>query len=242
MTTRLAHLAVGSCAVLLLAACASPSAPDPTSAASSPDTSSMNGSGSAEDHTMPDGSMMSDAEMREMAATESPDDSHEHDSGTEAESAPAPGAVTRRGDGPSVAAAMICSLEIAESVQRTFALPRVPTATDGWEGQTYTCTYQLPSSTVALSVQDLDRGQGGRSWFDALGRRLEGARPLEGLQNLGFPAVETPGSVGSVAFLKDHKTLWVDAGDVATQDLPPGFNRTGSAYSVASQVIACWKE
>ena len=92
-------------------------------------------------------------------------------------------------------------------------------------------------------MKDLDLGRAaGRDWFRRLGHRLEGARRIEGLPNLGFPAVETPGAVGSVAFLKDHRTLWVDAGDVAAADLPPGFTRTGTAYSVASHVIACWKE
>ena len=95
---------------------------------------------------------------------------------------------------------------------------------------------------MRLSVKDLDDEATGRAWFDSLSERLEGARPVPGLQNLGFPAVRTPGPVGSVAFLKDHKTLWVDAGDVDPQGLRAGFSRSATAYNVASHVISCWTE
>ncbi len=227
MLRSIRRLTVGAAASLLLAACAGQAAPD-TASDSSP---------SSGRHTMADGSTMSDATMREMSS----DDGESGASGAD-ESAPAPGDVTHRQDGPSSAAAMICSLEIAKAVQSAFALPSVPSATDGWVEQTYTCTYELPDSTVRLSVKDLDGAPAGRAWFDALAGRLERARPVTGLPNLGFPAVETPGSVGSVAFLKDHKTLWVDAGNVAPRDLRPGFSRTATAYNVAAHVIACWME
>jgi hypothetical protein len=45
-----------------------------------------------------------------------------------------------------------------------------------------------------------------------------------------------------VVFLKDHKTLWVDATRVAASDLPEGTNRQDAAYGVAAAVIACWTE
>lgn len=232
-TTRAGRMAAGAGTLLLLAACAAPSVPDSSSA-----RSSTNGR-----HTMADGATMSDQEMQDMDHSEADAPRGADEEATVGdETAPAPGAVTHREHGPSAAAAMICSLEIAQAIQGAFALPNVPTATDGWHDRAYTCTYQLPAGHLALSVQDLDREPAGRDWFDALSQRLDRARPITGLQSLGFPAVETPGSVGSVAFLKDHKTLWVDAGDVAATDLPPGFNRTAGAYSIAAHVIACWEE
>lgn len=233
-TTRTGRLAAGAGTLLLLAACAAPQAQESTSGRSSSDGR----------HTMADGTTMSDDEMQDMDHSEADpaQGAAQHASHADDETAPAPGAVTHRENGPSAAAVMICSLEIAQAIQGAFALPQVPTATDGWDEQAYTCTYQLPSGHLALTVKDLDREPAGRDWFDALSRRLDRARPIKGLQSLGFPAVETPGSVGSVAFLKDHKTLLVDAADVAATDLPPGFSRTAGAYSVAAHVIACWKE
>jgi hypothetical protein len=192
-------------------------------------------SGSDPTHTMSDGTTMTDAEMR------SSEKADEHGHG-EAESASAPGSVTRRHDGPSEAAGMICSREIAQAVQRTFGLSGLPQATDRWADQTYTCDYQLSASTLRLSVKDVDGTTAGRDFFDDLAHRLPGAVAIKGLQNLGFPALETPSSVGSVVFLKDHKTLWVDARRVASRDLAPGFSRTGAAYGVAAAVIACWTE
>lgn len=186
---------------------------------------------------MSDGTTMTDAEM---TAKNESGGGHRHTD--DAESTSAPGSVTHREDGPSKPAGMICSSEIAQAVQRTFGLPSLPTAKDQWADQTYTCDYRLPSSTLRLSVKDLDETVAGRKYFDGLARRLSGAQSIKGLQNLGFPALETPAATGGVVFLKDHKTLWVDASRVARQDLAPGFTRTGAAYGVAAAVIACWTE
>lgn len=194
-------------------------------------------------HTMPDGTVMDDADMAAMTSDSATSVKPPHPgSDDEPEAQPAPGRVTHRDAGPSDAAAMICSLEIAEAVRSAFALPEVPQARDAWVDRTYRCTYRLPHSSLTLRVKDLDRAAPGRAWFDRLSGRLDGATPIKGLQALGFPAVETPGPVGSVAFLKDHKTLWVDASRVSVRDLPAGFSRTGTAYNVASHVIACWME
>lgn len=188
--------------------------------------------GTSGSHKMADGSTMSAAEMAKT-------DSHGHD---DAESASAPGSVTHReGAGaPSAAAAMICSKEIADSVRSTFELRTAPSAVDGWSAQRYTCTYRLPGGRLRLSVQDLDQPGPGRAWFDALSNRL-GARTIRGVASLGFPAAETPVR-GNVLFLKDDKTLLVDATAVGRSDLPKGLNRTEAAYGVAASVIACWSE
>ena len=233
MTSTTMRALVAACAVqVLLSGCGSLS--------SSADSGSEPGSASTsgKTHMMDDGSTMTDAEMKKMDKS---GDAHEHDDG-DVETTSAPGSVTQRENGPSQPAGMICSLEIAQAVKRTFVLPSTPSATDRWADHIYTCDYQLPTSKLRLSVKDLDEATAGRAFFDALGRKLPGARPIRGLQNLGFPALETRGSTGDVAFLKDHKTLWVDASRVATKDLPPGFSRTGAAYGVAAAVIACWTE
>ena len=228
MTRKTARsLAAVAFAAAVLAGCGTQAAT--SGSASTSKEATPKDSGSEPTHSMADGSSMSDAEMAQMDSADS-------------ETANAPGQVTHRGDGPSAAAGMICSREIAEAVQRTFRLPAPAEATDRWSDQTYTCTYRLPTSTFTLSVKDLDQAAPGRAHFDSVAASLPGAERIRGLENLGFPAVQTPPSTGQVLFLKDDKTLQVDAGEVATRDLPPDYSRTDTAYSIASAVIACWTE
>ncbi len=184
----------------------------------------------ADSHEMTDGSSMSDAEMAQMGS----------DQGDEV--APAPGSVTHRtgANAPSAAAGMICSREVADSVRATFELRTVPTAIDGWADRTYTCTYRLPGGKLRLAVKDLDEAVPGKAWFTGLSGRL-GARPIRGVQSLGLPSAETPVS-GEVLFLKDDKTLLVDASGIGRSTLPKGLSRSEAAYGVAASVVACWSE
>jgi hypothetical protein len=145
-------------------------------------------------------------------------------------------------DGPSTSARMICGDEIASSVKRTFTLTRRPPATRSWSVNdlTFACTYRLPGGDLRMTVQDARDKMTGRSSFDRLRSRLTGATTIRGVQSLGFPAFETPS--GNVAFLKDGKTLRVDASDLPRSALPTGFTRQQAAYGVAAAVIACWTE
>jgi hypothetical protein len=196
------------------------------------DPGTGHGSGHESTHVMPDGSTMSDAEMKGMDHGSA--DGHAHGEGEMDHSMDM--AAT---SGPSAAAAMICSDEIAGAVQNVFGLDEQPVPLDGWADRTYRCTYELPAGDLRMQVKDLTKAGPGRAWFDALQDRL-GARPIRGLENLGFPAFET--TRGDVGFLKDHKTLWVDASRVPAGDLPDGMTRTEAAYGVAAAVVACWKE
>jgi hypothetical protein len=60
------------------------------------------------------------------------------------------------------------------------------------------------------------------------------------MASFGFPAFETPR--GDVGFIKDDKTLWVDATRLSGGDLPTGQTRQDVAYGVAAAVIGCWTE
>jgi len=143
-------------------------------------------------------------------------------------------------DEPSAAASMICGSEIRDAVRRVLQLPRAPTGRPSWSHRTFGCTYPVAHGDLRMSVKDLDVAGLGRAWFDRLRGRLAGASPIAGLAAFGFPAFETP--QGDVVFLKDHKTLWVDATGIAAADLPEGTNRQDAAYGVAAAVIACWTE
>ncbi|MGI9158018.1 MAG: hypothetical protein ACR2FG_15535 [Marmoricola sp.] len=146
------------------------------------------------------------------------------------------------GDRPSDPAKMICGAEIQDAVRRTFALSGNPSSVHSWSksDRVYSCTYRLPHGKLAMSVQDSLDEKSGRAYFDALRKRLPGARVISGMESYGFPAFET--SDGNVVFLKDGKTLRVDATSLPSAALPKGFSREEAAFSVASAVIACWSE
>jgi hypothetical protein len=141
---------------------------------------------------------------------------------------------------PSASARMICSAEIRRAVQRTFALSSPPTAASTWAHRMFGCTYDLPEGSLRLTVDDASDRNVGRGYFTALRSQLTGSATIHGAEALGFPAFETPD--GNVVFLKDGKTLRVDASTVPRQALPTGFSREEAAYAVAAAVIACWQE
>jgi hypothetical protein len=144
------------------------------------------------------------------------------------------------GSGPSQTATMICGDEIRSTVQRTFALTSPPRSSHTWADGLFSCTYELPHGMLRLSVKDSLTMKPGRAYFQQLRRRLEGASTIRGVPSLGFPAFETP--QGDTAFLKDGKTLRVDASSLPTSTLPAGFSRQDASYAIASAVIACWTE
>lgn len=146
------------------------------------------------------------------------------------------------GERPSKPASMICSTEIQRAVKRTFAMSAVPAKNDIWSkaDRLYSCSYRVPGGSLALSVEDQLRPTTGSAYFRGLRGRLPGARPIRGVQSFGFPAFETP--AGQVAFLKDGKTLLVDASGVGASSLPRSYTASEAAYSVAAAVVACWSE
>lgn len=173
-------------------------------------------------HTMPDGTVM--------------------DGKPSAMPSPAAQSTSRvqHGGQPSAAAMMACSDETRSAVQTTFNLAEPPRSMLAWSEPTLQCDYTLPGGQLRLTVADLDSAGPGRAWFDQLRARLHHAKTMRGMQSLGFPAFETAG--GDVVFLKDHKTLWVDASKVTSSQLPAKFTRTDVAYQVAAAVVACWSE
>lgn len=141
---------------------------------------------------------------------------------------------------PSETARLICGDEIRAAVRRNLALAKSPVGLHAWHRRLYSCTYQLAGGDLRLSVKDLDSAAPGRAYYDHLRGRLRGATAIRGLANFGFPAFETP--QGDVVFIKDHKTLWVDATRLRGADLPAGTSRQDVAYGVAAAVIGCWTE
>ncbi len=168
---------------------------------------------SAKTHTMPDGSTMSDKDMAKMK--------HAAD--------------------PSPAAGMVCTGDVPTSVARIFAVDKTPHPTSTWANQIFTCTYKIGGDSLVLAVHDATDPAAGRAYFDELRTKLGTTKSLDGMVGLGFPAYETAG--GRVVFLKDGKTLQVDASQVKSHRGADGdMSRTDLAYAVAAAVLACWSE
>ena len=145
-------------------------------------------------------------------------------------------------DEPSQPASMICSEEIQDAVRRTFGMRGLPATRSSWAkaDRVFSCRHAVPGGTLRLSVQDALAEKQGSAYFAALRRRTTGAEAIGGMENFGFPAFDT--ASGKVAFLKDGKTLLVDASRLPTSALPKDYDRREAAYSIAAAVIACWSE
>jgi hypothetical protein len=139
--------------------------------------------------------------------------------------------------GPSAPARMICDPEIQRQVARIFELDDVP-AKSRWANELYSCTYQLPTGSLVLSVQDATKVAQGRKYFADVERDLPGAERIRGVLSFGLPALQT--TDGTVAFLRDGKTLTVDATALPRRANPDGQSPSEVAYAVAAAVVACW--
>jgi hypothetical protein len=145
-----------------------------------------------------------------------------------------------KASGPSAPAQMICGSEIRQAVKLMFGLLQMPSATHTWSNQIFTCNYALRGGALVLSVEDSSDLKAGDAYFARLRARLPGAQLIDGPENFGFPALQT--ADGNVAFLKDGKTLRVDASGLPDASLPLGASHQATAYAIAAAVVGCWTE
>ncbi|MDN5892456.1 MAG: hypothetical protein L0H93_00395 [Nocardioides sp.] len=168
-------------------------------------------------HTMPDGTVMSDSEMGQ-----DPSSSEEASE-------------------PSPAARMVCAGDVSKDVRRIAGLDRKPAVTSTWDEPLFTCTYTLEDAPLVLTVHDATDESRGRAHFAALRKQLGTTTDIKGVYSLGLPAYET--GDGVAAFIRDGKTLEVDATRLPRRSGPEGgMSRADMAYAVATSVLACWTE
>ncbi len=215
-TPRLIAIAA---AAVLLAGCASATAPAQESAV--PEAS----------HTMPDGSVMSGAEHEAHGAGSG--DSAEASTDHSAHSSAADGS------GPSPAAEMICGGQVETALASLLRLEGAPEPSSAWDAPMYTCTYDVDGAPLVLSVHDTADPAVGEQHFAALQHELA-ADEIEGMLGLGLPSFST--GDGVVAFLRDGKTLLVDATALPEGLADGAMTRDGAAYAAASAVLVCWVE
>lgn len=238
---------VGVAGLLLAAGCSAQGAQDASPSGSTAGASPSAGTG----HVMSDGSTMSGSQMDMHPSTDpSTDPSTVSGDGSQGAAEPVEGdtngdgvlSVTGVGGQPSETAALICSDEVQDAVKRSTTLKSTPVPVRHWDGTTLTCSYPVDGAVLTVAVRDdtADSATTGLGYFRSHRRDLADARPIQGILNLGFPAYES--RAGQVVFIKDHKTLEVDASALPASAEPAGFTREEVAYGVASAVLACWSE
>ena len=167
-------------------------------------------------HTMPDGTAMPGSEHA------------------------AHGAGDQGAHGPSEAALMVCDGQVVHAVAAILGLEEAAVPTSSWDAPTFACTYDVDGAPLVLSVHDAADAAVGEQHFAELQRSFGDAEEIEGLLGLGMPAFTT--GDGIVAFLRDGKTLLVDA-TALPSGLADGTRTRGeAAYALASAVLVCWVE
>jgi hypothetical protein len=139
---------------------------------------------------------------------------------------------------PSAAARMICAGQVVSAVTIALRLEDDVTPSSAWDAPMFSCTYDIDGAPLVLSVYDATDVAAGEQHFTELQSTFESAEQIEGMLGLGMPAFST--GDGIVGFLRDGKTLLVDA-----TALPSGLadgtkTRDEVAYAVASAVLVCW--
>ncbi len=144
-------------------------------------------------------------------------------------------------EGPSDAAQMICTGQVVGNVTDVLGLERELSPSSAWDKPMFTCTYDVDGDPLVLSVHDATDVSEGVEHFAALQGRYGNAEDIEGMAGLGMPSFST--GDGIVAFVRDGKTLLVDA-TALPNGLGPDGTRTQSeaAYTLASAVLVCWVE
>ncbi|GAA1876450.1 hypothetical protein [Lapillicoccus jejuensis] len=135
---------------------------------------------------------------------------------------------------------MVCGPEIKDALVTALQLSTPPATTNTYVDRLFTCTYHLAQGPLVLSVMDTTDVPSATRYYDALRRKLGNPQPLTGVASLGLPSVQT--ASGVVVFLKDDKTLEVDASALPATLGPNQQTRADLAYQMASDVIGCWRE
>lgn len=174
-------------------------------------------------HTMPDGSVMTGAE-HEGHGTEHEGHETETSSATEA----------------SEAARMVCDGQVVTAVASVLRLDDEVTPAASWDAPMYSCTYDIDGAPLVLTVHDATDVATGEQHFAELQSSLDGAEEIEGLLGLGMPSFST--GDGVVGFLRDGKTLVVDATALPSELADGTRTQDGAAYAIASAVLVCWVE
>lgn len=134
-------------------------------------------------------------------------------------------------------ASMVCSDELRASIAKVLHVSSVPRGHATWDGTLFTCRYDLSAGPLVLTVHQSSDKQAAQGYFQQR-KQAAGGRTITGLQSLGLPAFQD--RAGTVGFVKDDFTLLVDASKLSGTLGSPDTSQTDFAYTVATDVLACW--
>jgi hypothetical protein len=130
---------------------------------------------------------------------------------------------------------------VVTAVANVLGLGSEVSPSSSWEDPMFTCTYEIDGQPLVLSVHDATSQAEGDAYFAGLQNSIDSAATIEGTLSLGMRSFST--GDGIVAFMRDGKTLLVDA-----TALPVGLGaektttQSQAAYSIATAVLVCWVE
>lgn len=136
-------------------------------------------------------------------------------------------------------ARMVCGGEVARNLMELDGISGAIPATSMWKNQLFTCTYTLPEGPLVLTVKKSATNAVAKSYFSATQAAASGVT-MPSFAALGIPAYSTP--QGAVSFVKDDMTLLVDVTALPDSVGPQATKRGEFASTVASFVLACWRE
>jgi hypothetical protein len=140
--------------------------------------------------------------------------------------------------GPDAATKMICGAETNGHVATLAGISGAVPTTSSWADNLYTCRYDLGVAPLVLSVKVASDPASARGYFDQLAAQMKPTQPLQGLASLGLPGFTTVS--GDVVFLKDSSILTIDATHLPAKLGKQGETRNELAYTVATDILACW--
>ncbi len=184
------------------------------------------------------GSITTPSNLATPAASPATGNTNSHGSGHHGNGSSSPGATKIHG--PSDAALMVCGDQPMERLTAILDLEQDPHTINDWADSTFTCTYHLDEGALVISVKEARDKATALTYFDAMQALAKDATPIEGLENLGFPAYET--ADGSAVFQKDSFVLQVDATDLPATLGPDTITRNALAYQLSTTILACWIE
>lgn len=148
--------------------------------------------------------------------------------------APAPTSVAAA-DGPSVSATMVCEQEAQDDIAEALGIAAQRVETPTWKDRVYSCRYDYPTGSFAMSVKELTNDSETRQYLDALAARLGRAQRVDGLGQSAFITGN-----GSVVVRKDFKVLLVDDSTLPATLSSPPLTPANVAMLVAKTIMGCW--
>ena len=137
---------------------------------------------------------------------------------------------------PSATSQLVCSTEIRKDVATLMSMPALPHVVSSWANHRYTCTYHLANGPLEVSVQELGTKSAAVAYLNDVRGKYADVHTLTGVASFGLPGFQAGN--GAVAFAKDDTTLLVDPS--ALPATVGHGTRSEFGYSVASDIIGCW--